>query len=442
MSLSPPVSPSAAPNDGDSWAFECIDALPGFCRLEKRSPTLDGNLPLRAAQHCAPVFEGNAAGFQVSLQQPMTLRRLRGGALQVNLTLPAFEQTQRLVHDAIERLVRDGLLRRGGPWHRLLATDALPVRGPRLFLWSGFLVRPAHGVCLRVGPAFNRRSRVQVVEHAIAERDGFTPLVLEIDGRDLGQEPRWLADEIGCVLPVAAQARMTLASIRRAPAVVKRFESFFDAHYFETKKSRPTGNYRKKLREQPEAEPAPTCHAKVLYAGPPAHAIGTLQRFHGPAGVSKRAPAGVAVPYGTVKNVARFEAIWDGQRFTAERSDVARVLPALRRDWRAAGGNLAGDGLEFLSGTFFGPDRDEPYWQLQPWVFCVTPPGWSTVVDGASVGGGDGLRGLIRTDQFHPLSMVYRMYRPGPVAVRKGAPLLRFFPVPRRLQSAGMRMVP
>ena len=56
-------------------AFEAICALPGFCRLTKRSATLDGSLPLRAAQHCSPVLEGNAAGFQVVLDNPMTLRR-------------------------------------------------------------------------------------------------------------------------------------------------------------------------------------------------------------------------------------------------------------------------------------------------------------------------------------------------------------------------------
>src|SRR5262245_38096180 len=156
-------------------AFEAIHALPGFCRLVQRSPTLDGSLPLRAAQHCSPVFEGNAAGFQICLEQPIALARKRI-RLSVDMTPPAFEQTPQHVRGEIDGLVAAGLFERGGHWHRLLARDALPVRGTRIHLWSGFLVRPAPGVALRVGPAFNRRSRVRVLEHAIADRSGFTPL--------------------------------------------------------------------------------------------------------------------------------------------------------------------------------------------------------------------------------------------------------------------------
>ena len=56
-------------------AFEIVTLLPGFTTLQKRSGELDGNLPVRAARYCGPVFEGNAAGFQITLAQPMTLAR-------------------------------------------------------------------------------------------------------------------------------------------------------------------------------------------------------------------------------------------------------------------------------------------------------------------------------------------------------------------------------
>jgi hypothetical protein len=421
-------------------AFEAIHVLPGFCTLVKRSPTLDGTLALRAAQHCSPVFEGNEAGFQVSLSQPMTLSR-DGAGLHIDMTSPAFKQTQEEAPDCIERLVKQGLLERNGHWHRLLAADAVPSRGARIFLWSGFLVRPVPGVCLRVGAAFNRRSRISIVEHAIADSDRFTPLILEIDARRLGPSPTYVTDEIGCVLPVAAQARLQLASIRRAPGVVRAFESFFDAHYFETKRSKPTGKYRRLVRESPDAEDAADCDAQVFTAGPAVHTVSTMDRFFGPGGISKQAPPGVALPQGTVTNVAHLEATWDGQTFTHERKEMAAALRSLARDWRAAGGSSSGDGFEFLSGYMFGPGRDEPYWLLQPWVFAVTPPGWSTVADGVDVGGCDGMRGILRTDQFHSLAMVYRMYAPGRIAVRAGAPLIRFFPIPRRLQGAALRLV-
>jgi hypothetical protein len=422
-------------------AFEVIAALPGFCRLEKRSPTLDGGLPLRAAQHCSPVFEGNAAGFQIYLEQPIALAR-RGRGLAADLTPPAFQQTQQDVRDAVERLVAAGVLARGGHWHRLLARDAFPFRGTRAFLWTGFLVRPAPGVCLRVGPAFNRRSRIRVVEHAIADRSGFTPLVLEIDGRDLGPEGRWLEGEVGCVLPVAARARMTLAPIRRAPEVVAAFESFFDAHYFETKRQKPTGKYRRLVREAEtdadEAAAPATGHAKVFYAGPPVHEVATLDRFHGPAGVTRGAPAGVSLPHCIVRNVARVDATYDGQSFTRIDRATAAALRALERDWRRAGGHPERDAYEFLALYFYGEQRAEPYWLMQPWVFTVTPPGWSTCMDGVDVGDSDGMRGILRTDRFHSVGMVYRMYGPGRVRLRPGAPLLRFYPIPRSLQDAHM----
>ena len=417
-------------------AFEVLQALPGFCQLIKRSPTLDGQLPLRAAQHCSPVFEGNEAGYQLCLEQPMTLARDRRG-FHIDMTPPALEQTQRRITGVIDRLVDRGLMARDGYWHRLLAGDALPTRGQRILLWSGFLLKPAPGVALRVGPAFNRRSRISVIEHAIVDPTAFTPLVLEIDGRALGRAPLWIDDEIGCVLPVASHARLTLASIRTAPAVVREFETFFDAHYFETKKLKPTGKYRRLVRE-PATPAAETGDAQVFYAGPAMHTVTQLARFHHPGGIGTRVPTGVSLPQCTVRNVAPLSAIWDGQTYTRERKDTAEALRLFNRDWRAAGGRTSGDAYQFISAYTFGPGRDEPYWLLQPWVFTITPPGWSSVVDGLPAGGGDGMRGIIRTDQFHTVSMVFRMYEPGPVVVRKRSPVLRFFPIPRRLQSASM----
>ncbi|HET6150324.1 MAG TPA: hypothetical protein VFH68_22485 [Polyangia bacterium] len=431
--------PEAAPVARDDWAFEAFQALPGFCTLVKRSPTLDGQLPLRAAQHCSPVFEGNEAGVQICLAQPMTLSRGRRG-LHVDMTPPALDQTQRQTRLAVRALVSQGLLAADGYWHRLLGEDAMPARGNRIFLWTGWLVRPAPGVALRVSAAFNRRSRIAVVDHAIADGSAFTPLVLEIDGRALRDQPTWIDEEIGCALPVAASSTMTLASIRQSPEVVRDFESFFDAHYFELKRSKPTGKYRRLVRE-PAAAPAATCEARVYTAGPAIHEIAWLRRFHGPGGISSRPPAGVALPACTVRNVGRIEADWDGQAFTRERKDLAVALRALARDWRAAGGSTTGDGYEFLSGYMFAPGRDEPYWLLQPWVFAVTPPGWSVVADGLPAGGSDGMRGIIRTDQFHSVAMVYRLYTPGRITVRAGAAVLKFFPIPHRLQSAPVRLV-
>lgn len=433
------VDPSAGTDTGEAPAFEAIQALPGFCSLIKRSPTLDGQLPLRAAQHCGPVFEGNEAGFQIVLAQPMALRRSRRG-LQIDMTPPAFEQTQQQVRAAIDRLVQRGLLERSGYWHRLLAEDALPIRRNRILFWTGFLVKPAPGVALRVGRAFNRNSRISIVEHAIVDRSGFTPLVLVIDGSSLGDQPVFIDEEIGCVLPVASRANLRLRSIRAAPQVVQAFESFFDAHYFEVKAQKPTGKYRRMLREL-AVPPAAACDGEVFYAGPALHAVSTLHLFHDSRGIARQAPAGVSLPFCTVRNVVRISADWDGRAFTSERKETAKAMAALARDWRAAGGRTSGNAYEFLSGYSYPPARSEPYWLLQPWVFAVTPPGWSSVLDGLPAEGTDGMRGIIHTDQFHSVAMVHRLFTPGRLTIRFGASLLRFFPIPRRLQSAGMRLL-
>ncbi|HEX2656646.1 MAG TPA: hypothetical protein VHU40_00175 [Polyangia bacterium] len=419
-------------------AFEVLQALPGFCQLTKRSPTLDGNMPLRAAQHCSPVFEGNEAGFQISLAQPMTLRRDRRG-MHIDMTPPAFEQTQREVRGALERLVDRGLLERDGYWRRLLARDALPIRGDHILLWTGFLVRPAAGVALRVGAAFNRRSRVAVVEHAITDSTRFTPLVLTIDGRDLPKDPLWIEHEIGCVLPTAARAELSLGPLRRAPEIVRAYEAYFDAAYFATKQVKPTGKYRRMIRLDTQS-PSETCHAQAFYAAATAstHTLTRLQRFHHPAGIARAAPSGVHLPMVTVRNVARWSVDWNGQSFTREQNDLPRVIPSLIRDWKAAGGDPTSPAFQSLERFAFGPYIDEPYWILHPWVFARTPPGWSMVCDGANIEGADGMRGIVRTDQLNLVATVLRMYAPGRFTLRKGRPLLHFYPLPRRLQYAPM----
>jgi hypothetical protein len=344
------------------------------------------------------------------------------------------------VKACVQRLVRNGLLIRDGYWHRLLQYDALPLRGSRLYVWTGFLVRPTSRTVLRVGPAFNRRSRLSVVEHAIADSNGFTPLIVEVDTRDLASRPRWVDAEIGCILPLATGTRMTLTSIQSSPDVASSVEDFFDVDYFRTKQSKPTGKYRKVARIGADAPPVNGL-AKVVYAGPGVHSLSRLRRFHHPKGLTPQAPLDVALPFCTIRNVAAIEASWDGQTFTRQQKVMKAALRSLRSTWLRAGGRANSDAYEFLSGYFFGPSRDEPYWQLQPWVFSVTEAGWSTVVDGANLGGCDGMRGIIRTDIFHPVSMVYRMYAPGDVVLPPRAPLMRIYPAPRDLQDATVRMI-
>src|SRR3954447_25383511 len=81
-SSEPPPSTATTVTDA---AFEIVTLLPGLTTVGKRGGDLDGNLPVRAARYCGPVFEGSAAGFQVTLGQPMNgaapFRAGRGGSV-------------------------------------------------------------------------------------------------------------------------------------------------------------------------------------------------------------------------------------------------------------------------------------------------------------------------------------------------------------------------
>ena len=420
-------------------SFEAICALPGFCSLEKRSPTLGGSLPLRAAQHCSPVFEGNSVGFQVVLKQPMTVRRFRG-ALKVELTPPAFQQTQEEVTDAVERLVAEGILPRGGYWHRLLRRDALPIAGNRLLIWTGFLIKPPQDAWLRVGRAFNRACRIDVIDHLIDDPTGFTPLIVEVDGRSIGRDAVWLEGEVGSLLPVSPNVTIDLAQMPPDSPVVRSYEAFFDAHFFAEKEKHPTGKYRKMFRDKTseEPEPSPACHARMFFVGPAVHKIRRLNRRFTPAGVSQAGPQHHGgLPFAEIANVGQIGADWDGQSFRP-RVEFGSALRALERSWRRAGGNTDSDAFEVLRNYAADSARDEPYWGIHAWAFLVTSAGWSAVTEGTRIGHSEGMRGVLRTDAFHGLSMVYRLYAPGPVQVDRGTVIMRATPIPRRLQAAGL----
>src|SRR5512142_2323214 len=251
-------------------AFELVTLLHGFTSLAKRSGELDGNLPVRAARYCGPVFEGSAAGFQITLAQPMTLSRARGGNTECVMTDPALEQVSQEVDEALERAVAGSLMARGGHWHRAFRGNALPRRGQRLLVWTGHMVRPRPGIWLLVGGAFNRRSRVTVVDHLVTDPHRFVPLIVEIDTRDLGREPRWLEMEIGCVTPLRPAARVSKQRLTAGAPELREFAAFFSDAYFETKAKHPTATYVVRQRERAKrgAKAAPRCDARLLTIGP------------------------------------------------------------------------------------------------------------------------------------------------------------------------------
>ena len=69
---------AAVPEASPRIAYDVVDVLDGFASLEKRSPTLAGSVPVRAARACVPLLQGNAWGHQIVLHRRISLRKRRG----------------------------------------------------------------------------------------------------------------------------------------------------------------------------------------------------------------------------------------------------------------------------------------------------------------------------------------------------------------------------
>jgi hypothetical protein len=420
-------------------AFEIITLLPGFSTLSKRSGELDGNLPVRAARYCGPVFEGNAAGFQIKLEQPMTIARTRRGNIECVMTDPALLQVTQQVNEALEKGIQAGLLVRDGFWHRLFRDNALPIRGRRLIMWTGHMVRPQRGIWGLVGGAFNRRSRMSVIDHLVTDPQNFVPLIVEIDTRDVTGRPIWLESEVGCLTPLVPAVHTRKQRIAAGAPELRQFAEFFSDSYFETKAKHPTASYIRCQRER-RLKADDHCEARLLYIGPDVHEVREFSRFATPMGFSRLPATPGTLQFSVVRNIAPTRWTWQGQTHSQFDVRKERQLPALRAVWRKTFGKTQPSALEFLEGYLIGEAWDQPYVQHQPWVFTPTAQGWSTLVDGFHRAPAyDGMRAVIATDWFSALAMVYRLYDSTTATIPFRAPMLRGIPVPRSALALGIR---
>jgi hypothetical protein len=419
-------------------ALDAVEALSGFCRLVRRSGSLDGSLPMRAVQHCTPVVHGSAAGFQVVLDQPITLHRGRTGVV-VTLRRPWAERMQRDAATALARMVDRGWLERNGLWERLFRHGAIPMRGDHLLVWTGWLVRPAADTCLLVSGAYNRRSRVAVREHLVTNFERFTPLVLEIDVSGLTTRPVWLEGEIGCVTPLAPAVRFVMRPLASAPDVGASVLRFYDASYFAEKRIRATGRYRK-LHAGLSSEAAPRADCQLVYAGSRVHRVTSRWRCLGPDGWGIWSGSkGQVLEQAIVRSECLLEANWDGHTISNVRAHTIASRRRFTRLWRRLYGPEVEDALAYFRDHLLRAPLDEPYFVVQPWIFVATPPGWTSILDGFHGAIYDGMRGVIATDVYSTVSMAYRLNRPGRVRIAKAAPLLRILPVPRAVLHRPLR---
>jgi hypothetical protein len=435
MAVSPTVTSLSCSFEGgaktSATVFEVVDAL-GLAQLIKRSGDLGGSVPLRVAQGCAPLFEGNAFGFQITLRQPVTLRR-SAGRVTIEIAAPYGEALTAAHRAVLPRLVAQGLIPPDGLLPTAFADDFVRTEGEttghvRVRLWTGLLVRGDAGVWLRVSATANRRNRFIEVDEQFIFDGALVPLVLDITLRPDAPDQVRLEGEIGTVAPVAPGASIDNVPLSEAPEIGEAHAAFYDAAYFEVKTGGPTRKYRKMKppREALESNALPRC--RVINLGPAAHTItGSIPRI-------------------VFANLVPFEASFDGYTIAVEPDQHA-----LRAGARAVERTFA----EALGPTFLGKNRHamwyftkyfthhppgEPHFFVKPWAFVQTPPGWSCLLEGVHGDGFDILRGVVATDMFYATPAVFHVYRIGePIQVGFGEPLLHVTPIPRRLLQAGFR---
>lgn len=407
--------------------FEVFDALGGLCRLTRRTPTLDGAVPVRVAQGCVPLLEGNRFGVQVTLTTAGTVERTLG---RTRVTLDDARRWAALAEGALTRLVAEG---------GVTASLAAPLRRVAwversvVHLWTGLLVRtlPGLGLGLRVAGAANRRNRNLEVEEGWLPGPAFAPLTIRF--RVPSGRAR-LEGEIACLSLHPCAAALREIDLAQAPEIGKRHAAFFDEAYFEEKKRHVTGRYRRlpgRARAPRQLAPA---GLDAVRLGP-----GRLE----PVADSAGGPARLVFA-----NAVGFEALFDGHTLTVtpDRAALDAGAAAVERAWAEVYGAdaVARDrrALWYLTKYFTPHPPGEPHFFVKPWAFVRTPAGWSTLVDGICGAGYDVMRGVVSTDVFHAAPAVFALHTSGTaIRVAAGTPLTALFPVPRWTLEASWRLL-
>jgi hypothetical protein len=393
-----------------------------------------------------PLLEGNAFGWQIVLEKPIVLHAAWGRG---SARFEDGEDVARRVRAAVPRLVAQGFVA-GGAWTRALRNAAWTERGV-VRVWTGLLVRPAHGVWLRASSAANRRDRrFSVRETFFADANALTPLVLDLDVEVRGEVH--LSGEIGCVAPVVPGLAFERVPLTLAKEIGRAHVAFYDATYFAKKKDDVTRRYRRlvSLRDASAGslDPAGPQAARLVDAGPATIDFDHAARFLGPCSAtpSGSSPDGARLTLATVKNMVPFHARFNGHTLSVDRDERALATAALAVEaaWRDAFGDSFihehKGALLYLTKYFTPHPPGEPHFFVKPPAFVRTPPGWSTLLEPVHGDGYDVLRGIVRTDRFFATPAVFALHGSDrPIHVPVGAPLLRLLPVRRDLLDAPWR---
>ncbi len=469
-------------------AFSLADVLDGLFRLERRSPTLRGSVPLRVAQACVPLLQGNAFGHQVVLREPLPLSR---GPLGFSLTLDDQQEQALRARFArgLSQALACGWLLPEGAWHRFLREQALLIapgrrlgQKPLLHLWTGLFIKPDPGLALRLLAVGNRRPRSFDLQEmlyassslasaetaALPGAEGPIPLCLTLSLSPSARRERRLvlSGELACLAVMPLSASLAVHSLAERPEVGRAHCAFYDASYFRHKEGSPTRRYRKQIRTslatpaRPEeatdparraaasARPSSPATTEIILAGPTEFELASEDQFVSALGPQPltRSPQAPRLQHVLFRNLLDFRARFDGASLAIDYA--APVLEAAAQTLRERFLQVYGPdfvarhpgALLYLSKYFTGHPPGEPHFFVKPWAFTRTPPDCSLLVEGCPGEGYDILRGIIACDQFHATPAVFTVQRSeSAIVVPARTPLLRGYPLPRTLLATSYR---
>jgi hypothetical protein len=415
---------------GDRVTYEVHAVHEPLARIVKRDATLDGAVPLRVAQACVPLLEGNALGKSVSFGKRLVWRsRLGRKGFAATDDFAAVDRAHRA---AVAMLVAEGLIERKGEWHRRLEKSWWWIERGIVRVWTGLVVTARDGTWIRVCGPGNRGAIGARVRPSYVGGAESVPLVIDFDVLD---DDTRLEGHVATLVPIVPSVSARIEGADGAEDLLAAHAEFYDAKYFATKKGETTKKYRRTITKHDEPPAKAPAVLRVAHLAGPKPEIVTIDEVLGASSTAPvRARRGERFDVVRFANAVPFAAHYDGNTL-----DVVPDKEALARGARAveaAVGDALGKGARLYLTKYFTPHpHGEPHFFVKPWAFTETPRGWSSVLDGIRGEGYDVMRGVVWTDRFHATPAVFDVVPMRLVRVAEGAPLLEVFAIPRNMRN-------
>lgn len=419
-------------------SFELYDALGEFFLLQSRSPTLDGSIPLRAAQHCIPYTEGCSAGLQLTPPW-LELKIKKNRKFEISTPNPPDVDTY---EETLHWLRHNEIL--SDYWCDILENGLVWDQGDQAYIWTGYVIRPAENTWILNGGAFNRRAQVKTIDLVYADSKNFQPLFCAVEVSEMKPGSYAIAAELGCLLGLQPGTEVKVAPIETSTAEVKAVCDFFDEQYYQQKQTTPaTGKYRAlgSSKNKPASASSKKETPEVLLVDmlDSPYELDTFKNFVTSQGISFDRKLSETYPFIILKSAFSAKLNWDGTFWSTEVKPHP-LTEKLIEIWTKVGGVPGERFANTVADFVWLPAPTEAFFNVAPWALLKTPPGWSSVYDGIHFENAEGLRGVVRTDQLHQVSGVYRLINGPTLSIKKGSRLMRILPIPRNLLNPEYQM--